>query len=144
MSLVVSPSVGQQTRHKDMFASAKLSREEIGQIVSALEQLAYDTPDSWNKELRVRRIDLGTNPGIVLQGTNLLCGRTGNCQIFVFRKVKGKWVSLFEHRAPIGEAFELGPGTANGVKDFRVIANSSAKSVERIVFKFDGNFYRRK
>ena len=64
---------------KDTFAAARLSAKEIHEIVEGVEPSAYDTPDSWNKELRVRRVDLGGSPGIVVQGSKLLCGGTGNC-----------------------------------------------------------------
>src|SRR5512141_2110585 len=89
---------------KDRFAAARLSPRETQQIISAVEQAAYDTPDSWSSELRAKRVDLGDSPGLVLQGSNLLCGATGNCQMFVFRKVREKWVSLFEgEQAPLAE-----------------------------------------
>jgi len=38
--------------------------------------------------------DLGSSPGLVLEGTNLLCGGTGNCQIFVFRRVNDRFSLL--------------------------------------------------
>ena len=44
----------------DTFAAAKLMQKEVSQLIPALEQLAYDIPDSWNTELRAKRIDLGT------------------------------------------------------------------------------------
>jgi hypothetical protein len=46
----------------DTFAAAKLSAKEIRQVLDAVEQSAYDTPDSWTKELRVRKVDLGGTP----------------------------------------------------------------------------------
>lgn len=60
---------------KDTWAAAKLSPAEIQQITAAVEDSAFDTPDSWEQELRVRRVDLGGGPGIA-QGTKLLCGGT--------------------------------------------------------------------
>ena len=59
---------------KDTLAAAQLSPKETRQIISAVEQSAYDTPDSWSSELRAKRIDLGNSQGLVLQGSNLLCG----------------------------------------------------------------------
>ena len=126
----------------DTFAAAKLTQKEVNQIIPALEQLAYDTPDSWSTELRAKRIDLGSSPGLVLEGTNLLCGGTGNCQIFVFRRVNDRWISLFEGQAPICEAFTIGPGTTNGIKNLMVAANQSAETVQRVSYQFDGQFYR--
>lgn len=128
---------------KDTWAAAKLSATEIQQITAAIEDSAFDTPDSWVQELRVRRVDLGAAPGIVAQGTKLLCGGTGNCQIFVLRKTNGKWTSLFgTEQAPIAESFQLGPAAAHGIKDLTVAANSSVESSAHLTYKFDGNVYR--
>ena len=128
---------------KDTWAAAKLSAPEIRQITAAVEDSAFDTPDSWQDELRVRRVDLGAAPGLVAQGTKLLCGGTGNCQIFVLQKINGKWVSLFgTEQAPIAEGFQLGPEVTHGIEDLTVIANTSAESSTRATYKFDGKIYR--
>src|SRR5579862_6292723 len=75
----------------DTFAAAKLSGREVREIIAGVEQSAYDTPTSWETELRVRRVDLGGSSGLVVRGTSLLCGATGNCQMWVFRKTNEKW-----------------------------------------------------
>jgi len=54
--------------------------------VGTAEASAYDTPDSWRAEVRVKRIDLAGTPGLVVQGSKLLCGATGNCQIWIYRE----------------------------------------------------------
>jgi hypothetical protein len=69
----------------------------------------------------------------VLEGTNLLCGGTGNCQIFVFREVHDRWISLFQGQAPIGEAFTFGPGIRNGLKNPTVAANQNAETAQRLI-----------
>lgn len=129
---------------KDTWAAAKFSATEIQQITAAVEDSAFDTPDSWEQELRVRRVNLGaTESGIIAQGTKLLCGGTGNCQIFVLRKTNGKWVSLFgTEQAPVAEGFQLGPAVTHGIKDLIIVANSSAQSSARSTYKFDGTVYR--
>jgi hypothetical protein len=66
---------------KDTFATAKLSAAEVQDILKQVERSAYDEPNDWRNELRVRRVDLGSRPGLVLQGSKLLCGATGNCQL---------------------------------------------------------------
>ncbi|HEX5235737.1 MAG TPA: hypothetical protein VFW25_10450 [Silvibacterium sp.] len=144
VSLVVTAfSHAQSPGEKDTLAAAKLSPTELHQILDAVEQSAYDTPDSWDDELRAKRVDLGESPGIVLQGRKLLCGATGNCQLFVFRKVNDKWVSLFAgSEVPVVEGFRFGPGVTHGIKDLTVSSNSSAESSERITYKFDGQLYR--
>lgn len=128
----------------ETFTAAKLTKKEIARIIPVLEQLAYDTPDSWNTELGARRVDLGNSEGFVLEGTNLLCGGSGNCQIFVFRKVHDQWVSLFQVEAPIEDAFTFGPGMTNGTKDLNVAYHESAEAVHRVRYRFDGQFYRKK
>jgi len=128
---------------KDTWAAAKFSPQEIQQITAAVEDSAFDTPNSWEQELRVRRVDLGAAPGIVAQGTSLLCGGTGNCQIFVLQKTNGKWVSLFKADAPIGDSFELGPSLTRGIKDLTVTMNASAAKSGHTVYKFDGQFYQK-
>jgi hypothetical protein len=107
---------------KDTFNSVGLSAKEAQEIVEEVERSAYDTPDDWKKELRVRRVDLGNSPGLVVQGSELLCGGTGNCQTWVFRKRDNKWMSLFPNdRVPIAEGFRLGPGITGGIKDFTIM-----------------------
>ena len=127
----------------ETFAAAKLSAKEAREIIDGVQFSAFDTPDLWEKELRVRRVDLGGSPGLVIRGTKLLCGATGNCQIWVFRKVNDKWISLFGNEdAPIAEGFQLGPEITRGVKDFTISTNMSADSTKRTTYKFDGKVYR--
>jgi hypothetical protein len=105
---------------KDTFVASRLSAKEIHEIVEEVEQSAYDTPDSWQNELRVKRVDLGASQGVVIRGSTLLCGSTGNCQTWVFRKADNKWVSLFpKDHVPIAESFRLGPHVTAGIKDLR-------------------------
>lgn len=144
--LMVSLSAFAQTDHlraDETIAKLNLPRSELMQVISGVEAAAYDSPDSWEKELRARRVSLGAAPGLVLQGTNLLCGATGNCQIFVFRRVGDKWLALFEgEEAPVVEGFSFGPGLAQGIKDLHVISNSSADKSAQATYRFDGKFYR--
>jgi hypothetical protein len=134
-----------ESGREDTFNSVGLSAKEAQEIVEEVERSAYDTPDDWKKELRVRRVDLGNSPGLVVQGSELLCGGTGNCQTWVFRKRDNKWMSLFPNdRVPIAEGFRLGPGITGGIKDFTIMANSSSDTGQRVTYKFDGKFYRAK
>lgn len=145
-ALLSAVSVRAQTNSlgpTDTWAAAKLSAQEAQQIIAGAEQSAFDSLDSWQTELRVKRVDLGSSPGIIAQGTRRLCGGTGNCQIFAFRKAQDTWISLFEGDAPIGESFQLGPATTHGIKDLTVVANSGAATRERAVYKFDGRFYQK-
>lgn len=144
LSMLASFATAKTLATADTFAAAKLMQKEVSQLIPALQELAYDIPDSWNTELRAKRIDLGSNPGLVLEGSNLLCGGTGNCQIFVFRRANDRWVSLFQGQAPICEAFTFEPGTTNGIKNLTVTTNQSAETAQRVTYQFDGQFYRSK
>ncbi len=130
-------------RNDETIAKIKLPAAELKQIISAVEAIAFDSPNSWEKELRARRISLGSAPGLVLQGSDLLCGGTGNCQVFVFRRVGKDWLSLFQaQQAPVVEGFTFGPEARNGIEDLHVIANSSAQKSTHVTYRFDGKFYR--
>jgi hypothetical protein len=85
--------------------AAKLSSTEIKQICEQVETTSFDVPDSWEKELRGQRVSLGNEDGLVIQGTELLCGGTGNCQTWVLRRSNGKWLAMFKGQAPIASAF---------------------------------------
>jgi len=140
---VPAASQPQSLGERETLAAARLSVQELRRILEVIEESAYDTPDSWTKELRARRVDLGAGPGLVLQGTTLLCGGTGNCQLFIFRKVNDQWVSLFgRDQAPLAESFGFGPGVTHGVKDLTLATNSSAQPTQRVTYKFDGQIYR--
>lgn len=130
---------------RDALAAAKLPQREVREVIQAVEQAAYDTPDSWERELRVRKVDLGAAPGLLVQGTKLLCGGTGNCQTWVLRRSAGKWTSMFAgDEAPLAESFQLGPSLTAGIKDLTIVTNSSAEAGQRVTYKFDGGFYRAK
>ena len=133
----------QHLRREETLGKLNLSASELTQVIAGVEAAAYDSPDSWEKELLARRVSLGAAPGLVLQGTNRLCGGTGNCQIFVFRRVGQDWVPLFAgEEAPVVEGFSFGPETTRGIKDLHVQANSSADKNSSGTYRFDGKFYR--
>jgi hypothetical protein len=121
--------------------TAKLSAVEFNQVVKVVKKSAYDVPKSWRAELRFGRVELGAGPGIIVQGTSLLCGGTGNCQIWVFREGPN-WVSLFsDDQVVLAEGFQFGPGLTHRIKDLVVITNLSADKTQRVTYKFDGRRY---
>jgi hypothetical protein len=128
---------------RDTFTRARLTPDEIREVIAVIERSAYDTPESWTKELRVRRVDLGVSSGLIVQGTSLLCGATGNCQIFALRKANRHWVSLFQdNQEVIADTFTFGPGAAHGIPDLTLTANVGADAEYHVRFMFDGRFYR--
>ena len=126
----------------ETFVAAKLTAAEQKQIVDQVENTSFDAPDSWETELRVRRVSLGESDGLIVRGTRLLCGGTGNCETWVFRRSPGKWLNMFEEKAPIVSGFGFEQETSGGIKNFLVSANSSAAKESRRSFKFDGKVYR--
>lgn len=126
----------------DTFLAAKLNPAEEKQVIDQVESTSFDAPDSWDKELRIRRVSLGDSDGLLVRGTHLLCGGTGNCETWVFRHSQGKWLNMFDQEAPIVSEFAFEGDSGQGVKDFLVSANSSAAKESRTLFKFDGEVYR--
>jgi hypothetical protein len=126
----------------ETFLAAKLTAAERKQIIDQVEKTSFDVPDSWESELRVRRVSLGEPDGLVIRGTQMLCGGTGNCETWIFRRSQGNWFNLFEQEAPIVSGFGFEQEATGGIKNLFVSANSSAAKESRILFKFDGNFYR--
>jgi len=139
------PAASQMERlgPNDTFHAAQLTEKEVEELVRQVQDSSFDTADDWQSELRVRRVDLGHSPGIIIQGTKLLCGATGNCQTWVFRKLDDRWISLFPiDKVPIVEGFHIESGVRHGIRDFKVVANFSAESERTITYHFDGKFYR--
>src|SRR5262249_28106096 len=143
--LCASEALAQRLSQQDTIAATHLSAAEVQQIIAALERSAYDIPDSWTSELRAKRVDLGQNPGLVLQGTSFLCGATGNCQLFILRNVNGTWISLFgDEQTPLAESFQLASHRTHGIRDLTIVTNLGAESADRETHQFDGRVYRRR
>jgi len=127
----------------ETFQAAKLSSNEANGILKQVEETSFDYPDSWQLELRVRRLSLGDTDGLVVRGTRQLCGGTGNCQTWVFRRQSnGRWISMFQRQAPIISAFGFADHTSRGIRDLVTLAHTSAETSSYDVFAFDGIFYR--
>jgi hypothetical protein len=144
LAIAASSQTG-NLRTQGSFEAAGVSAGEQKQILEVVEQSAFDTPESWIKELHIKRVNLGETPGLLIQGTNLLCGGTGNCQVWIFRKANGKWLSMLEgDQAPLADSVQLGPMRTRGVKDLTLSSNSSADHSDLKTYKFDGRVYRTK
>jgi hypothetical protein len=127
--------------HETLLA-AKLTETERKQIIEQVENTSFDAPDSWATELRVRRVSPGQWDGLLIRGSKLLCGGTGNCETWLFRRTSGRWLNMFEQEAPMVSGFAFEQETSGGIKNFLVSANSSAAKESRTLFKFDGKVYR--
>jgi hypothetical protein len=122
--------------------SAHLSEAEIVQLQGQLGKTSFDAPASWDKEVRVRRLSLGAVDGLVVKGTELLCGATGNCQIWVFRRVAGRWVNLFPEQAPLASGFGFSEPVKQGIKRLVLSSHTSAEQTDYREYEFDGSLYR--
>ena len=130
-----------QLKESETLRAAKLAPSEQKQIFEEIEGVSFDLPDSWDSELRARRVSLGAVEGLVLQGTHLLCGGTGNCQTIVLRRANNKWVAMFQKEAPIGEGFAFLPESSNGIDNLVIATNDSVESSKYVIYRFDGRFY---
>jgi hypothetical protein len=127
---------------QETFRAVTLTEAEQKQIIDQVEATAFDTPDSWESELRVRRVSLGESDGLVIRATKMLCGGTGNCETWVFRRSQGKWLNLFDREAPVISGFGFEHEASAGIRNLLVSAERCVGKENRILFKFDGNFYR--
>lgn len=126
----------------ETFRKANLSPGEMKEIFEQVERTSFDSPDSWESELRIRRQQVGGSEGLIVQATKGLCGATGNCEIWVFRRGDGKWLSMFEEHAPMIAGFAFTKEQSHGVENFIGVGHMSPESTTYVVFRFDGRFYR--
>jgi len=126
----------------ETFLAADLTLAERKQIIDQVEKTSFDFPSAWESELRVRRVSLGDMEGLLIRGTQLLCGGTGNCETWVFRRHQRSWVNMFEQEAPSASGFGFDEDATHGIKNFLVSASSSAEKEGQLLFRFDGKFYR--
>ena len=131
-----------QAQSQDTFSRAGLTQADQQQILTQVEITSFDAPDSWLAELRVARISLGTSAGLVVRGTQLLCGGTGNCQTWVFRRENSGWLNMFDGQAPVISRAGLVRQNA-GVRDLVTTAHLSAEREQWTTYRFDGHVYRR-
>jgi hypothetical protein len=126
----------------DSVAAAKLPAAELKQILDQVEQSSFDTPDAWESELRLRRVPLGGGDGLVVRGTAMLCGGTGNCETWLFRRVDGVWVNLLDGEAPVVASLGFGQHLSHAAPDLVATTHLSATASSRTVYVFDGKVYR--
>src|SRR3974390_1364267 len=128
----------------DSLSGANLPKDAIQQILKEIEATAYDTPKSWEVELRIEHLQLGDAPALVVKGSDLLCGPTANCQVWVFRRsAGGRGRFLFPPQPLIVDSAMFGPKKTRGVEDLVVTTNWSTSSAKKYTYKFDGAVYRK-
>jgi hypothetical protein len=131
-------------RNADTIAAAHLSPGETEQILGEIEKTCFDVPEDWAKELRLRRVPFAGGEALVLRGTNLLCGGTGNCQTWLFRRANSRWANLIEGEAPVVAGFGVRRTVGRQLPDVVATAHVSAGASSDVVYVFDGTVYRAK
>jgi hypothetical protein len=131
-----------QLRDADKFRAAVSSPEEAEQILAQIQETSFDWPDSWESELRARRVSLGNVDGLIVQGSKLLCGGSGNCQTWIFASLQKRWTALFGKEAPIVAGFGFLQTKNSGVSDLVTDTNAGGGRDSYIVFGFDGSHYQ--
>ncbi|HKW01574.1 MAG TPA: hypothetical protein VJN96_17235 [Vicinamibacterales bacterium] len=139
-----APTTMDHLRPAETVAAARLTPAEKREIFSQLDNTSFDTPDSWDKEALIRRLRLGDSDGLVVQGSKLLCGGTGNCATWVFRRTKDGWRNLVSGDAPLASAFGFSDAMTNGVPNLVLETHLSADVTRRTVFTFNGGVYQRR
>jgi hypothetical protein len=147
-ALFASSPVGAREVHSsaapDTLAGANLPKDAIRQIMKNVEATAYDTPKNWEAELRVEQFRLGGAPALVVKGSDLLCGATANCQVWLFRKTDRGWRLLLDAEQPlIADSVMFGPKRTHGLEDLIVTTNWSTSNAKKYLYKYDGSLYRR-
>jgi hypothetical protein len=122
---------------------AHLDPDEFERLVSEIAGSAFDAPASWRGELEIRRIALGAGTHLYVRGRNLLCGATGNCQVWLLERARGRWRLLWRgDRIVVAEGVRVLAVSSHGLRDIEVLTNMSADERRRERFRYDGRLYR--
>lgn len=124
------------------FQVAEVPQLEVRQIVTQVEKSSFDRPKSWENELRVRRVALGASEVLIIRGSDLLCGATGNCQTWVFLHRRGQWIDLFPSQAPMASGLGFEERGSLGLKDAVTVTALGPDMDRYTVWRFDGRVYR--
>jgi hypothetical protein len=128
----------------DTFVDSGLRPAARKEIFENVALTAYDTPESWDAELRVRRERVGPWHVAVVSGTSRLCGSRGNCQTWVFRLDGKHWVNVIAAgQAPIVDGLSLTRAGRN--RPWRLVTRTriSAEESRFADYRFDGRLFQR-
>ncbi|HET9401221.1 MAG TPA: hypothetical protein VFO34_09735 [Candidatus Acidoferrales bacterium] len=122
---------------------AALIAMTVGKRDADEEMLGDKDPE---EELIAMHLDLGegVEKGLVVQGGEKLCGATGNCAMWFFRKIGDKWKSLqFEEGegGTLASMFEAVPPKHNGLFELILGSHFNAFEVPFAQLWFDGQKY---
>ena len=128
----------------DTFVESGLRAAGRRDILQNVALTAYDTPDSWDAELRIRHDRVGPWHVAVVRGTSRLCGAGGNCQTWLFRLEGKRWVNVIAAgQAPIIDGLSL--TRAGRGKAWRLMTRTriSAQEAQFAQYRFDGRLFHR-
>lgn len=103
----------------------------------------FRSPSALEEKLLARHVDMGegTNKGLDVHGRGLLCGASGNCPTWFFRRPHAKWELVLGGQWP--GAFAFIPPKHNGLLDLVLIAHMSAGEAPTDVWQFNGTLFER-
>jgi len=122
----------------DTFRDAGIPPAQIRQITALVEKTSFDAPDSWEQELRIRRVALGQADVLVVRGTDLLCGATGNCQAWVLLRSRQQWRNLIVGVGPLASGLGFEGQVSNGFKNLVLVTNAGGQKHRYTRYRFDG------
>jgi hypothetical protein len=124
------------------FRDAAIPPSQIRQITAQIEKTSFDAPDSWEQELRIRRVAMGQADVLVVRGTSLLCGATENCQAWVFLRSQQRWRNLIQGPAPLASGLGFEERVSAGLKNLVLVTNAGRQKDRYTRYRFNGQFYR--
>lgn len=128
----------------DTFVQSGLRPAARKEILENVALTAYDRPESWEAELRVRHERVGPWHVAIVRGTSMLCGATGNCQTWLFRLDGSHWHNVIAAgQAPIVDAISL--TRAGRSRPWRLATRTriSAEESRFAGYRFDGRLFQR-
>jgi hypothetical protein len=96
------------------------------------------SPAALEKKLLARHVDMGegVDKGLDVHGRDELCGASGNCATWFFRRSHEKWILVLGGTWP--GAFAFIPPKHNGLLDLVLVMHLSAAEAPTDVWQFNG------
>lgn len=125
----------------DRLTGARLSDRERAMIFAQVKATSFDVPSNWASELVARRTKLGSSDYLIVRGSDMLCGSTGNCQTWLFRRTGRGWINAISGKPPIISS--LGFRTSRGRFDLVGCRSVSSIATDCTTWHLDKGKFRR-
>jgi hypothetical protein len=101
------------------------------------------SPAALKEQLLARHVDMGegSDKGLDVHGRGQLCGASGNCATWFFRRSDSKWLLVLG--GPWPGAFAFIPPKHNGLFDLVLLNHLSADEAPTDVWQFNGTKFQR-